>query len=92
MNLRLDDVQRLLVSGSPPIFVQLLFIIGLWLFIFLYQRLRKRTIAARKTGRLIMWLLVGASFAVLCEDQWLPFALRNLTRVMQQIHAAMWRF
>ncbi len=92
MNLRLDDVQRLLVSGSPPIFVQLLFIIGLWLFIFLYQRLRKRTIAARKTGRLIMWLLVGACFAVLCEDQWLPMVLRNLTRVMQQIHAAMWRF
>ncbi len=92
MNLRLDDVQRLLVSGSPPIFVQLLVIIGLWLFIFLYQRLRKRTIAARKTGRLIMWLLVGACFAVLSEDQWLTFALRNLTRVMQQIHAAMWRF
>jgi len=92
MNLRLDDVQRFLVSGSPPIFVQLLFITGLWLFIFLYQRLRKRTIAARKAGRLIMWLLVGACFAVLGEDQWLPFALRNLTRVMQQIHAAMWRF
>ena len=92
MNLRLDDVQRLLVSGSPPIFVQLLFIIGLWLFIFLYQRVRKRTIASRKAGHLIMWLLVGACFAVLCEDQWLPFVLRNLTRVMQQIHAAMWRF
>lgn len=92
MNLRLDDVQRFLASGNPPIFVQLLIIIGLWLFIFLYQRLRTRTVIARHAGRAIRWLLIGACFAVLGEEEWLPFVLRSLARITQHIHATMWRF
>ena len=72
LHLRLDDVQNLLASGHPPIVVQLVSLLVFWLIIFYFQRMRKRTLVARNTTQAIQWILVIASFAVICEDQWLP--------------------
>jgi hypothetical protein len=91
LNLRLDDVQNFLASGNPPIFLQLGCIVVLWMMIFVYQRMRQRTAAARHGRRAIRWLLIFACFAVVSEDQWLPFVMHSQQRIRDQIGTAIWR-
>ena len=91
LHLQVGDVESLLASGNPPIIIQLGCIVALWMMIFVYQRMRQRTIAARNTGRAIRWLLIFACFAVVSEDLWLPFVLHGQQRIRDQIGTAMWR-
>jgi len=77
LHLRLDDIQYLLRSGHPPIYVQLLCIILSVLALKVYRsKVHKRSMQNR-TSQALQWMLVLACFAVVCEDQWLPYWLQT---------------
>ncbi|MEO9167295.1 MAG: hypothetical protein ABI230_02725 [Aestuariivirga sp.] len=87
LHLRLDDVQNLLASGHPPIVLQLGSLLVLWMIIFVFQRIRRRTVVARNTSQAIQWILVVASFAVVCEEQWLPTVQHSESSMYDHISA-----
>ena len=92
LNLRLGDVQDLLASGHPPIIVQLSSLLALWIIIFLFQRLRKRTVVARHASHAIQWILVVASFAIISEEQWLPAVRHNQAILLEHFSAQLHRY
>lgn len=87
LHLRLDDVQNLLASGHPPIIVQLGSLLALWMIIFVFQRARRRTVVTRNASQAVQWILVIASFAVVCEEQWLPTVQRSETSMYEHFSA-----
>lgn len=85
LHLRLDDVRNLLNSGHPPIIIQLLCVNTLLMIIFMYRRMRKRGAIAKHSSNIVQWLLIFASFAVVCEEQWLPYVIRSESSMVEHV-------
>ena len=85
LHLRLGDIQILLRSGHPPIYVQLLCIIFSLMALKVYRSKQHRRSMQNRTSQALQWMLVLACFAVVSEEQWLPYWLQDQAEATERI-------
>jgi hypothetical protein len=72
-SLNLADVRHFLLSGDPPIVVQLLALNTVLMVLFLIRRIRGKAGQPMHVTYTMQWILVFGIVGVILEDQWLPY-------------------
>ena len=72
-SLNLADVRHFLLTGDPPIIVQLLALNTVLMVLFLIRRIRGKAGQRMHVTYTMQWILIFGIGGVILEDQWLPY-------------------
>jgi len=72
-SLHLADVREFLLSGQPPLLVQLLALNTVVMIIFIVRRARGKGHERLQVTYALQWILIGGIVGVIMEDHWLPY-------------------
>ncbi len=83
--LRFDDVRHFLLSGHPPVIIQLIAFNTVLLAVVILRRARATHKARNNVTVILQWCLITINIAVLCQEQWVPYLETGRDVMMNRI-------
>ena len=72
-SMNLADVRHFLLSGEPPIILQLLALNTIVMVVFLIRRIRSNGHQRLHVSYAMQWILIVGVVGVILEDKWMPY-------------------
>jgi len=83
--LRIDDVRLFLLSGHPPVIIQLIAFNTILMAVMILRRARSAHRARNNVTLILQWCLIATNIAVLCQEQWMPILETGRDVMMNRI-------